>query len=203
MPWLYLFEWKICFPPDLHLTIRTHVCFLQNRQISPAPAPAPGPGPGTAPSAYLYSGKATQYEDDLPSDGAADFACSFPYISPWAQQYYVAVNVEQWDSGKNCGRCVKASCTDPRCGTQQEVVAYVVDQCATCKYGDLDFGSTPWGDLTAMTPDRVQISWNFTSCHSYINDTIHVRMQWLVGGKHVHGWFLFSLFQVPGPARDG
>ena len=126
-------------------------------------------------SNYLYTGDGTEYSDSLSSDGASGFMCSYPFVSPWVQDYFVAINKDQWAQGTNCGRCVKVSCVDPKCDGQPDVVAYIVDQCATCSSGDLDFGIVPWTDLSGMTPDRVQIAWNFTSCHDYITDTIRVR----------------------------
>ncbi|KAL4548843.1 hypothetical protein Ndes2526B_g01385 [Nannochloris sp. 'desiccata'] len=123
-------------------------------------------------SKYLYHGEATYYSDTIPADGAAQFTCSFPYLSPWAQKYFVAINEVMWDQGRNCGRCVKVTCTDPECNGKPDVIAFIVDMCPTCSNGDLDFAMSPWSDLSGITPGRVQISWNFTSCHNYITDTI-------------------------------
>ena len=151
--------------PKFQSLTRSHFkfSFLQARQAS------------TVASQYLYHGDGTQYSDTIPADGGTDFTCSFPYLAPWAQKYFVALNDEMWDQGRNCGRCVKVTCTDPKCKGQPDVIAYIVDQCPTCKSGDLDFSTTAWNDIAGITPDRVKISWNFTSCHNYISDTIKVR----------------------------
>jgi hypothetical protein len=129
------------------------------------------------PSNYVYTGEGTEYSGDITSEESAEFACGYPYVNSWAQQYFVALNAPQWEEGTNCGRCVKVSCVDPRCEGQPDIVAHVIDKCPECKYGDLDFGLTAWTDITGMTPDRVQIAWNWTSCHRQIDGNIQFNVK--------------------------
>jgi expansin (peptidoglycan-binding protein) len=105
-----------------------------------------------------------------------------------------------WDQGRNCGRCVKVTCTDPKCMGKPDVIAYIVDMCPTCSNGDLDFATSPWSDLSGLTPGRVQISWNFTSCHNYITDTIKVRKKYCRKYKEFYFSVLppfFAVFEDP------
>lgn len=50
----------------------------------------------------------------------------------------------------------------------------MVDECATCSHGDLDFSLPAWQDLTGISPDYVAIQWSWVSCAKYINGTIQV-----------------------------
>lgn len=123
---------------------------------------------------YAFAGDGTEYSPALPRNGAANFACSYPYLSPLARTYFAAISHEQWNSSLHCGQCVRVTCLDPRCFSGEEVVAVIVDECMSCAYGDLDFSMPAWNALTGLTPDRVQIGWNFTSCAPYTNGSIVV-----------------------------
>jgi hypothetical protein len=64
-------------------------------------------------------------------------ACQFGRLSPYFETYFVAVNTPQF-SNDICGRCVAVRGTGGS-ATGRTVVMKVVDECATCAYGDLDF----------------------------------------------------------------
>lgn len=50
-------------------------------------------------------------------------------------------------------------------------------RCATwdCKLGNLDFSNQAFLELTGLSPDRVKIEWQFTSCTPYTAGNIRVR----------------------------
>ncbi|KAH9152414.1 hypothetical protein AeRB84_005158 [Aphanomyces euteiches] len=83
---------------------------------------------------------------------------------PSATAYHVALNNDQYDSGANCGRCVKLSCTDSRCKNTAPVVAQIVDRCPECKHGDLDMSLQLWNAVTGYPSDRVKITWDYVDC---------------------------------------
>lgn len=64
-------------------------------------------------------------------------ACQFGRLSPYFETYFAALNKDQYDSSM-CGRCAAVRGTGGR-ATGKTVVVMIVDACATCSYGDLDF----------------------------------------------------------------
>lgn len=70
-----------------------------------------------------------------------------------------ALNLPQWNSSLNCGRCVAA-----QHGSNPAVVIQIVDQCPECKHGDLDFAPDAYAAVTKKSPGREQISWSFVDC---------------------------------------
>ena len=65
-------------------------------------------------------------------------ACQFGRQSPYFETYFAAMNMDQFDG--SCGRCVAVRGTGRR-ATGKTVIVKIVDACATCDYGDLDFTS--------------------------------------------------------------
>ena len=63
-------------------------------------------------------------------------ACQFGRLSPYYETYFAAINMDQYDGA--CGRCVAVRGTGKR-ATGRRVVVKIVDACASCKHGDLDF----------------------------------------------------------------
>lgn len=49
-------------------------------------------------------------------------------------------------------------------------------RCATsdCKQGNLDFSNPAFLELTGLSPDRVKIEWQWTSCAPYIQGNIRL-----------------------------
>jgi len=37
--------------------------------------------------------------------------CGYPKFSKMTEDYFVAIPKAVWDQGKNCGRCIEATCT--------------------------------------------------------------------------------------------
>lgn len=64
-------------------------------------------------------------------------ACQFGRLSPYYETYFAALNKDQYEDSL-CGRCAAVRGTGGR-ATGKTVVVMIVDACATCSYGDLDF----------------------------------------------------------------
>ncbi|KAH9118883.1 hypothetical protein AeMF1_008180, partial [Aphanomyces euteiches] len=111
-------------------------------------------------TAGTHSGDGTTYGDGDPALGN----CALMKYLPSATAYHVALNNDQYDSGANCGRCVKLSCTDSRCKNTAPVVAQIVDRCPECKQGDLDMSLQLWNAVTGYPSDRVKITWDYVDC---------------------------------------
>ncbi|OQS00538.1 hypothetical protein ACHHYP_03409 [Achlya hypogyna] len=90
--------------------------------------------------------------------------CGLMAWMPNAQQFHAAINTPQWDSGRNCGRCVQVQCTDPRCKSRAKVIGQVTDRCPECAQGALDLTLPFFKQVTGDTTDRYAISWSFVNC---------------------------------------
>ena len=91
------------------------------RPRHPCPAPSLRPGPGEKNSQF-----------------AGGFnACQFGRLSPYFETYFAALPTPQFDMSM-CGRCAAVRGTGDR-ATGRIVVVKIVDECATCSTGDLDF----------------------------------------------------------------
>ncbi|PRW60709.1 tRNA pseudouridine synthase mitochondrial-like [Chlorella sorokiniana] len=124
--------------------------------------------------ATIYKGDATAFSDAVAGTGDS-FACAYPTLSPWQSTYFAAINIGQWDGGRQCGRCAMARCVDSRCRVKNKwVQVYLVDQCPTCPGRDLDFSNPAFRELTGLSPDRVTIEWYFTSCANRITGGIQL-----------------------------
>ncbi|KDO29589.1 hypothetical protein SPRG_05542 [Saprolegnia parasitica CBS 223.65] len=93
-------------------------------------------------TANAFSGPATTYggPDGVDVQGGN---CGLMASVPNAKAFHVAINHQQWDSGRNCGRCVQVTCTDKRCKSHAKVIGQQV---------------------TGDTTDRYSISWSFVNC---------------------------------------
>ncbi|EQC26888.1 hypothetical protein SDRG_15311 [Saprolegnia diclina VS20] len=116
-----------------------------------------------AATATAFSGPATTYggPDGVDVQGGN---CGIMASLPNAKAFHVAINHEQWDSGRNCGRCVQVTCTDKRCKSHAKVIGQVTDQCHECGYGGLDLTLPFFKQVTGDTTDRYTISWSFVNC---------------------------------------
>ncbi|CAK4685121.1 unnamed protein product [Aphanomyces euteiches] len=140
-------------------------------------------------TAGTFSGDGTTYGDGDPGNGN----CALMKYLPSATAYHVALNNDQYDSGANCGRCVKLSCTDSRCKNTAPVVAQIVDRCPECKQGDLDMSLQLWNAVTGYPSDRVKITWDYVDCD-------------VQGGIQVcakEGSSIYWLYVQPGNTRTG
>ncbi|TDH74388.1 uncharacterized protein CCR75_005086 [Bremia lactucae] len=108
----------------------------------------------------FFKGEGTAYTLGNVSSGN----CNFMY-DPGVNGNYAALNNDQWDSTRNCGRCAQVSCDDDRCSdkTTTEVV-YLLDRCPECKQGDLDLSPSVFKKLTGSDPSRYNIKWQFVDC---------------------------------------
>ena len=66
-------------------------------------------------------------------------ACQFGRLSPYFETYFAALPTVQFDRDSHCGRCAAAVTGTGDRATGKTVVVMIVDACATCSYGDLDF----------------------------------------------------------------
>ncbi|KAL4425919.1 hypothetical protein ABPG75_009935 [Micractinium tetrahymenae] len=112
-----------------------------------------------------FKGYATAYTwpGEKNSQFAGGFnACQFGRLSPYFETYFAALNTPQYEQGL-CGRCAAVRGTGSR-ATGKIVVVKIVDECATCAYGDLDFTTRGSNDITGYSFDHQPIEWWWTSC---------------------------------------
>ncbi len=81
-----------------------------------------------------------------------------------ASTNYAAINNEQWDGLRNCGRCARVQCVDQRCTNKQSAIVQILDRCPECKFGDLDLSPSIFKELTGSDPSRYKIQWEFIRC---------------------------------------
>lgn len=110
----------------------------------------------------FFRGDGTVYTLSDPQHGN----CNFMAYPNAAATKYAALNSQQWDATKNCGRCAEVTCTDSRCAgaTKASEVVHIVDQCPECAAGDLDLSPTVFRAITGFESDRLQIKWQFVDC---------------------------------------
>ncbi|CAI5728121.1 unnamed protein product [Peronospora destructor] len=106
-----------------------------------------------------FHGDATAYTLGQVSAGN----CNFMY-DPGVGHNYAALNSEQWDSTRNCGRCAEVSCNDSRCSKKSSTIVYIVDKCPECAKGSLDLSPTVFKQLTGSDSSRYTIQWKFVTC---------------------------------------
>lgn len=108
-----------------------------------------------------FEGELTTYTLSAPSSGN----CNFMHAPEAASQNYAAINAEQWESTKACGRYAEVSCADSRCtSTSKTELVYILDQCPECKKGDLDVSPSVFKSLTGSEPSRYKTKWRFINC---------------------------------------
>ncbi|TYZ66477.1 hypothetical protein PybrP1_004175 [[Pythium] brassicae (nom. inval.)] len=91
--------------------------------------------------------------------------CNFMTAPAAASQNYAAINNDQWDGLKNCGKCAQVSCIDAQCADKSvSEIVYIVDRCPECKRGDLDLSPSVFKKVTGSSPSRLKISWKFVNC---------------------------------------
>ncbi|KAI7842326.1 hypothetical protein COHA_003966 [Chlorella ohadii] len=100
-------------------------------------------------------------------------ACQFGRLSPYFETYFAALNKDQYDNSM-CGRCAAVRGTGGR-ATGKTVVVMIVDACATCSYGDLDFTTRGANDITGYAFDRQPIEWTWTSCANPVPPRVAFR----------------------------
>ncbi|PSC75036.1 tRNA pseudouridine synthase mitochondrial-like [Micractinium conductrix] len=159
---------------------------------SPPPPPQQSPPPGGAvPSGTMYKGQATAFSPAV-TNGKA-FSCPYNTLSAWQRVYFAAINVAQWDGGRQCGKCVMARCVDPRCKVKNKwVTVHLIDQCPDCARGDVDFSSPSFLELTGLTPDRVKVEWVFTSCRLHVQGGIRLDPKDKDFNKYWQGVYLYN-----------
>jgi len=119
-------------------------------------------------NATIFVGDGTAYSDAVP-DGSG-FACSFRKIFEHTQTYFAAINIEQWEDGLACGKCVNVWCTDDFCTVKdKKIKMQIVDQCPECKKGDIDMSIPAYRDVTGIWPHRLTVNWEWTSCEDIVD----------------------------------
>ncbi|PRW59027.1 Trafficking particle complex subunit 5 [Chlorella sorokiniana] len=100
-------------------------------------------------------------------------ACQFGRLSPYYETYFAALNTAQYEDSL-CGRCAAVRGTGSR-ATGKTVVVMIVDECATCSYGDLDFTTKGANDITGYAFDHQPIEWSWTSCANPVPPRVAFR----------------------------
>lgn len=97
-------------------------------------------------------------------------------VQPHARKYYVAMNNDQFDGLRSCGRCVEVQCDDHRCsGERKKAVVQVLDRCPECKHGDLDLSPEVFREITGSHPSRYTVKWKYVQCPSeFVSGNIKV-----------------------------
>ncbi|TMW65228.1 hypothetical protein Poli38472_009395 [Pythium oligandrum] len=112
-------------------------------------------------TADYFEGDGTAYTLGQTSAGN----CNMMAANGDAGQNYAALNNEQWEDTKNCGRCAEVSCADARCGDKSTTqIVQILDRCPECKHGDLDLSPSVFGKITGSNPSRYKIRWRFVDC---------------------------------------
>lgn len=160
--------------------------------VRASPPPPSGSNGGLTPTGTLFRGQGTSYAAPA---GSLVFSCAYPWngMSPWQKVYFAAINIQMWDGGLQCGKCARARCVDPRCKIRgQWVAVHFLDQCPTCKRGDIDFSDPAFLELTGLPPDRVAIEWSFTSCKPLVQGGIKLEPKNKDGNMYWQALFLYN-----------
>jgi len=107
-------------------------------------------------------------------------------------------DADRYESGANCGRCVKVKCSCEQelfpgaCQPNgQEVILMVTDSCPSCPYvGDLDLSTNAWNDVTGNEGfSKYDGTWEFIECPSNFKDgPMKLRMK----GGSSKWWYAFQ-----------
>lgn len=90
---------------------------------------------------------------------AGNCALRQPRPSMYADMVPVAINDAQYDDSKSCGACLNVTGSGHGSGSNPIVgnfIAYVMDRCPECNYGDID--------LSRDGDGRWDVSWRFIEC---------------------------------------
>ena len=142
---------------SLGTSLTLHIYLLTLLQADSSSTPSTPANPSQE-----FTGDGTAYSEKV-ADGTG-FACSYRFLNPWAQTYFAAINSEQWDDGRACGRCVSARCIDSRCTNKDPVTLMIVDKCPECAHGALDLSIPAYREMTGLWPHRLEISFSFIDC---------------------------------------
>jgi len=136
-----------------------------------------------------YSGEGTYhpvYDDNVgvysPNPLSDPYAhCGLASIMARGNLYVAALNTAQYGAAAYCGAC--ALVTGPRGSVQVRIV----DECATCAYGDLDLSRWAFAKIANVIDGRVSITWKFSPCqvNKVVNSTMVYR--WKDGSSQY--WF--------------
>ena len=88
-------------------------------------------------------------------------ACEYGDLGSHWEKWYAAMPAgcgsQGWESNK-CGKCIKARGLDAG-APGGWVVVKVVDQCASCTCGDVDFSTRGLQAVTGFSWDRKKVEW--------------------------------------------
>lgn len=128
------------------------------------------------PTSGKYEGLGTVYiNGPVNSTDTKDMTCSFQYINTYFANHFVALNDQQWNTARNCGRCLSVSCIDPTCTTNSTELVMVVDNYPKGEQGDLDFVNSSFKTITGKSWDMKKISWKWASCASKVSGPIQLH----------------------------
>ena len=116
----------------------------------------------------LHSGEATFY-----SEGALGH-CGFPVEQQ--PQFHGAMNHTDYDSAAVCGTWVHIW------GPNDDVVAFIDDECPECKPGDIDLGPITFFTIADSVNGRVPITWRYVPAP----DTKPITYHWKEGSSQWH-----------------
>ncbi|PSC72013.1 hypothetical protein C2E20_4764 [Micractinium conductrix] len=113
-------------------------------------ASAGGTGWGTA---YSAAGR---------KDDTGFNACQFGDIGePW-ETMYAALPTDSFQLS-DCGKCIKVQGQESG-ASGDWIKVMIVDACATCSGGDVDFSTNALEAITGFSWDRKKIKWEWTDC---------------------------------------
>lgn len=108
-----------------------------------------------------FTGDGTAYSGAYEKDKTGFNACQYGKLLPYFEVYYGAMNTAQYPG--SCGRCVVVRGIEAG-STGKEVLVRIVDECASCSYGDVDLSMRALWDSTGFSWDRKRIEWEYVEC---------------------------------------
>ncbi|KAJ3428521.1 hypothetical protein M0812_23845 [Anaeramoeba flamelloides] len=107
---------------------------------------------------FSFSGEGTYYAI------SETVNCGLP-IDMNGDLMYAALNAQQYDGAKECGRCAKVY--GPHGDNDQykdPITVLIVDQCPECAYGDLDLTQKAFEKIAPTVEGRIDITWEWVAC---------------------------------------
>lgn len=109
------------------------------------------------------TGDGTAYSGSGEKDKTGFNSCQFGELDSHWESYYAALPSGSFNKATDCGRCIAVKGLDA--GASGEwVIVMVVDECASCSGGDVDFSTNAFKDITGFAWDRKQITWKWAEC---------------------------------------
>lgn len=113
--------------------------------------------------------------------------CSFSTYTLPSHLYGTALSAQNWDSGANCGACLKV--TGPN---GSSITAMVLDQCPECPSNVLDLFQDGFEQLADASEGVIETTWEWTDCG--ISSPLQVHMKEGVSAN----WFSAQVVNADG-----